>query len=64
MNESHKFEGAPMKNLSLITTIKHILLYITRAPRGRSSCLRGWADTQKQTSNNDKTSPFYRIKKY
>ena len=37
---------------------------MTRVPRGPASSLRGCANIEKQTSNNDKMFPFYRIKKY
>ena len=37
---------------------------MTRAPRRRSSCSRRWVNIKKQTYNNNKTLPFYRIEKY
>ena len=40
------------------------IIYMTRVPKSHSSCSRGWVNIKKQTFNNKKTFPFYRIKKY
>ena len=47
-----------------VTDRKPQIIYMTRVPRGPSSCLRGCANIEKQTPNNNKTFPFCRIKKY